>query len=108
MTFDEFSADLPAERTVEFSAVEEMEETFNEFGIEQPMRQLGRGAFRAALAASFTKHAEFYSDRYNINISLHLESLKGSVGIVFPRSASGDFVFHNCMFLGYTKFWVSI
>jgi hypothetical protein len=108
MTFDEFSADLPAERAVVFSAAEEMEEVFKNDGIEQPMRQLGRGAFRAALAVSFTKHAEFYSDRYNRKISLHLESLNGSVGFVFPRSASGDFVFHNCMFLGYTKFWVSI
>ena len=43
------------------SSAEEMEEVFNEFGIEQPMRQLGRGAFRSALAAAYTKVAEFYS-----------------------------------------------
>ena len=84
MTFNEFSADLPAERAVVFSAAEEMEETFKDAGIEQPIRQMGRGAFRSALAATITKHAEFYSDRYIINISLHLESLDGSVGIVFP------------------------
>ena len=84
MTFHEFCADLPAERTVEFSAAEEMEETFKDAGIEQPMRQLGRGAFRSALAATFTKDANFYSDRYNRKISMHLESLDGSVGIVFP------------------------
>ena len=52
MTFNEFSADLPAERTVEFSLAEEMEEAFRDDGIEQPMRQLGRGAFRSALAAT--------------------------------------------------------
>ena len=91
MTVDEFSADLPADRTVEFSAVEEMEEAFNDAGIDQPMRQLGRGAFRSVLAAAITKHAEFYSDRYNRSISLHLESLKGYVGIIFPRSVSGEF-----------------
>jgi AraC-like DNA-binding protein len=68
-----------------------MEEAFKDIGIEQPMRQLGSGAFRSALAATFSKHADFYSDRYNRKISLHLESLDGSVGIVFPRSASGDF-----------------
>ena len=84
MTFDEFSADLPAERTVEFSSAEDMEEAFNAVGVEQPMRQLGRGAFRSALAATFTKHADFYSDRYNRKISLHLESLDGSIGIVSP------------------------
>jgi AraC-like DNA-binding protein len=92
MTFVEFSTDLPAERTVEFSSAEEMEEAFNEFGIEQPMRQLGRGVFRSGLAATSTKHAEFYSDRYNRKISLHLESRHGNVGIIFPRTTSGDFL----------------
>ena len=92
MTFDEFRADLPAERTVEFSAAEEMEEMFKNFGIEQPMRQLGKGAFRSALAATFTKDADFFSDRYNRKISMHLENDDGNVGIVFPRSASGDFL----------------
>jgi len=92
MTFNEFSADLPAERAVVFSAAEEMEETFKDAGIEQPIRQLGKGAFRSALAAAITKDVEFYSDRYNRKISLHLESLNGSVGFVFPRSASGDFL----------------
>jgi AraC-like DNA-binding protein len=91
MTFDEFSADLPAERTVEFSAAEEMEEAFRDVGIEQPMRQLGRGAFRTALATTFTKHANFYSDRYDRKISMHLEPGDG-VGIIFPRSVSGDFI----------------
>jgi len=92
MTFHEFCADLPAERTVEFSAAEEMEEMFKNIGIEQRMRQLGRGAFRSALAATFTKQADFYSDRYNRKLSLHLESLDGNVGFIFPRSVSGDFL----------------
>jgi len=91
MTFDGFRADLPAERTVEFSAAEEMEEAFRDVGIEQPMRQLGRGAFRAALAATCTKHANFYSDRYNRKLSMHLDAGEG-VGIVFPRTASGGFL----------------
>jgi len=30
MTFNEFSADLPAERTVEYSSAEEMEVTFKD------------------------------------------------------------------------------
>jgi hypothetical protein len=85
-----------------------MEEVFKNNGIEQPMRQLGRGVFRSVLAATYNKNANFYSDRYNRKISMHLENAHENVGIVFPRSASGDFVFHNCMFLRYTKFWVSI
>jgi AraC-like DNA-binding protein len=92
MTFDEFSADLPVDRTVEFSAAEEMEESFRDAGIEQPMRQLGRGRFRAVLAQEITKDAEFYSDRYNRRLSMHLASANGNVGIVFPRSVSGDFL----------------
>ena len=92
MTFNEFSADIPAERTLVFSAAEEMEETIKSFGFEQPMRQLGKGAFRSVLAATFTKQADFYSDRYNRKLLLHLEDTSGHVGIVFPRSASGDFL----------------
>jgi AraC-like DNA-binding protein len=91
MNYEEFASDLPQQRFV-FTSAEEMEETFKNAGVVQPMRQLGKGAFRSALAATFTKDAEFYSDRYNRKISMHLESLNGSVGIVFPRSASGDFL----------------
>ena len=92
MTFDEFSADLPADRTIKFSAVEEMEETFANAGIEQPMRQTGKGSFRAVLAQEITRDAEFYSDRYNRGLSMHLAPMTKSVGIVFPRSVSGDFL----------------
>jgi len=91
MNYEEFASDLPQQRMV-FTSAEEMEEMFREFGIEQPMRQLGRGAFRSAVAVTTTKDAEFYSDRYNRKISMHLESLDGNVGFVFPRSASGDFL----------------
>lgn len=92
MTFDAFCAGFPADRTVEFSAVEEMEETFANAGIEQPMRQIGRGRFRAVLAQEITRDAEFYSDRYNRSLSMHLAPITKSVGIVFPRSVSGDFL----------------
>jgi AraC-like DNA-binding protein len=92
MMFAEFSADLPADRTIEFCAAEEMEESFRDAGIEQPMRQLGRGHFRAALAQAITKDADFYSDRYNLSLSMNLAPPDGCVGIVFPRSVSGDFL----------------
>ena len=92
MTFDEFSAALPADRTVEFCAVEEMEDIFANAGVEQSMRQIGRGRFRAVLAQEITRDAEFYSDRYNRSLSMHLAPMTRSVGIVFPRSVSGDFL----------------
>jgi AraC-like DNA-binding protein len=91
MTYEEFASDLPQHRMV-FTSAEEMEETFKNAGVVQPMRQLGKGAFRSALAATFTKDGDFYSDRYNRKISMHLESLDANVGFVFPRSASGDFL----------------
>ena len=92
MSFDAFSAGFPADRTVEFGAVEEMEEVFMNAGIEQPMRQIERGRFRAVLAQKITKDAEFYSDRYSRSLSMHLAPMTRSVGIVFPRSVSGDFL----------------
>jgi AraC-like DNA-binding protein len=92
MTFDEFSAGLPADRTVRFSAIEEMEEAFANAGIEQPMRQNGKGSFRADLAQKTTTEAEFISDRYNRGLSMHLAPISNGVGILFPRSVSGDFL----------------
>ncbi|MDH3614087.1 MAG: helix-turn-helix transcriptional regulator [Gammaproteobacteria bacterium] len=92
MNYDEFAADLPADRTIEFTTVEKMEETFREWGVEQPMRQLGNGSFRSALAVQSTKQADLFSDRYSTAISVYLEPPPGNVGFLFPRSASGQFV----------------
>jgi AraC-like DNA-binding protein len=91
MTYEEFASDLPQHRLV-FTSAEEMEETFKSFGFEQPMRQLGKGKFRSALAATFTRQADFYSDRFNRKLFLHFDGFNGHVGIVFPRSASGNFL----------------
>ena len=91
MEFEEFSATLPRERTVEFTSPEELEEALRQDGIEQPTRQLEKGDFRARLATSLTNDAELFSDRYSTAISMHLAPQENTVGLVFPRSASGHF-----------------
>ncbi len=92
MTYDEFAANLPCERTMEFISPEEMEEVFHQAGVDQPTRQLERGDFRARLAMSSSKHADLFSDRYSTAISLQLKLAPDTVGFMFPRSASGHFV----------------
>ena len=92
MEFEEFSATLPRERAVEFTSPEELEEAFRPDGIEQPTRQLEKGDFRVRLATSQTNYAELFSDRYSTAVSMQLAPQENSVGLVFPRSASGHFL----------------
>jgi len=96
MTYEEFASDLPRDRTVSFTSAEEMEEELLRSGVYQPIRQMGKGKFRSHLAVLSTEQGDLFSDRYNVAISLYLEPLAGSVGILFPRSASGDFRASGC------------
>ncbi len=92
MTYDEFAANLPCERTMEFISPEELEEVFHQAGVDQPTRQLERGDFRARLAMSSSKYADLFSDRYSTAITLQLKLPPDTVGFLIPRSASGHFV----------------
>jgi len=92
MTDEEFASDLPQDRTFSFTAVEQMEEELARAGVCQPMRQMGKGKFRAHLATLSTEHGDLFSDRYNKAISLYIDSTEGMVGIVFPRTANGSFL----------------
>jgi len=92
MTNEEFASDLPQDRTFSFTAVEQMEEELARAGVHQPMRQIGKGKFRAHLAVLSTEHGDLFSDRYNKAISLYIEPSEGMVGILFPRTASGCFL----------------
>jgi len=90
--YEDFAATLPPERTVAFTSPEELEEVFDQAGIDQPTRQLERGDFRARLAMLNTKYADLISDRYSTAVSLQLRLPPDTVGFLFPRSASGHFV----------------
>ncbi len=92
MEFEEFAATLPRERMVEFTSPEELEEVLSQAGIKQPTRQLEKGDFRARLAMSGTNHADLFSDRYSTAISMQLEPPENTVGLLFPRTASGHFL----------------
>jgi len=61
MTYAEFAADLPPNRTMHFTSAEEMEEALQQAGVYQPIRQLGEGEFRSALAVQSTELADLFS-----------------------------------------------
>ena len=92
MIYEEFASELPRDRTFSFTSAEEMEEELLRSGVYQPMRQVGKGEFRAHLAALSTEQGDLFSDRYSTATSLYLEPPAGMVGILFPRSASGHFL----------------
>lgn len=45
MTYDEFMSDRPLHRTISFKSAEENEETLRRYGVNQEVRQLGKGKF---------------------------------------------------------------
>jgi hypothetical protein len=50
MNCEKFASDLPVHRTTVFISVEENEEAMQRYGVNQRMRQLGKGKFRSGLA----------------------------------------------------------
>ena len=92
MNYMEFASDLPLHQTIKFTSTEELEETMQRLGVSQEMKQIGTGKFQSDLAVRTTPQAELYADRFSKAVSMHLESPKDTVGILFPRSASGKFV----------------
>ena len=95
MTYDKFAADLPPERTIEFTSAEEMEETFQQWGVCQAIRQLGRGEFRSAMTAQSKGQVDLFSERYLTAISISFEPPADTVVFGFPRSASGHLLING-------------
>ena len=91
MDYQAFASDLPPRETIVFNSVEENEETMRAFGVTQEIRQLGTGTFRCDMAVRSTAQAEFFADRFNKAFTMYLEPPSGTVGVVFPRSASERF-----------------
>ena len=92
MDYEEFASGLPLDRTTVFTSAEENEETMRRLGVNQRVRQLGRGKFRSDLAVLSTEQGDLFSDRFNRACSMFLEPPPGTVGLVFPRSAGGQFL----------------
>ena len=91
MDYQEFTSDLRCPSIV-CSSIEENEEILSVFDVDQRVRQLGKGRFRSHIAVRTVGGADFFADRYNTAISLHVLPPKGTVGFLFPRSVSGRFL----------------
>ena len=91
LNYQEFASDLRCPSIV-CSSIEENEETLAVFDVDQQVRQIGKGQFRAHIAVRTVGEIDFFADRYNTALSLHCGSVKGTVGFMFPRSASGRFL----------------
>jgi AraC-like DNA-binding protein len=93
MTYEDFTAHLPSDRTQSFTSAEEIQEVVRRYGVSDYLvRQLGRGEFRSDWWMLETEEADLFSDRYNKAISLYLEPPVGAVGFMFGVSAGGQFL----------------
>jgi len=95
MNFEEFAADLPHQHTQWFTSPDALEKALQQVGVYQPTRQAKRGNFRAGLAYRAYPDCELFSDRYNTDLSLYLESPRGGIGILLPRSPSSHFIING-------------
>ena len=91
MNYQQFASDILPYHAYSFDSPEENEETLMRLGVHQEVRQIGSGEFHSCLAARVTDQAELFSDRYSTALSLFLEPPEGQAGLLFPRTASGQF-----------------
>ncbi len=92
MSYGEFISDLPLEDTIVFNSAEENEETMQRLGVNQQIRQSGKGNFQAHMAARSFDQLELFADRFSTAFSMYLEPPEGMVGFLLPRSVSGRFI----------------
>ena len=92
MDYAEFAADLPMNGVISFSSAEENEEVMQRHGINQHVRQLSKGSFRADCAMLETEQAMLTADRFNQACSVYLEPPPGTVALMVFRSAGGQFL----------------
>ena len=92
MNYTEFAADLPMNGVISFSSAEENEEVMQHNGINQHVRQLGKGSFRADCAILETNQAMLSADRFNQACSVYLEPPPDTVALLVFRSAGEQFL----------------
>ncbi len=92
MNYREFASDLPRHRTTTLTSAEENEKGMWRQGIEERRQQLGSGKVRIDLAVLETDEARLVSDRYSKPMVMTLTSAPSFFGIVFPRTANGQFL----------------
>jgi hypothetical protein len=89
MIYEEFASDLDLRRTITFASPEENQEVMQRHGVNQEMRQLGKGRYRCDLAVRSTEEAEFFSDRFGKAFSMRLEPPEGMIALMLLRSPAG-------------------
>ena len=90
MNYAEFASDLPLSDRILFSSPEENEEIMRRYGINQQVRQIGKGGFRADCAMLDTSHAILSADRFSQACSVYLEPPPGMVIFLMFRTAGGQ------------------
>ena len=92
MDYSEFAADLPLSGRISFSLPEENEEFMQHNGINQEVRQIGKGSFRADYVMLETDQAILAADRFSQACSVYLEPPPGTVALLVFRSADSQFL----------------
>lgn len=77
-----FAADLPQKGTITFSSAEENEEFMQQQGVNQQVRQLRGGHFRADLAVLETDYATFIADRFKNACTAYIQPPAGTAAIL--------------------------
>jgi AraC-like DNA-binding protein len=92
MDYNEFVCDLPVNDRFSFSSVEENEEVMKSQGINQHLRQLGKGSFRADFAMLESTTALLTADRFNKACSVYLEPPPDTVALMVFRTTGEQFL----------------
>jgi hypothetical protein len=92
MNYEEFSSNLPANNRVSFASVEETQEVMDRLGVNQQMKQLGKGTFHADMSARATKGVALFADRFNKGLSIYLTPPTENIGLLIPRTARETFI----------------
>ncbi len=87
-----FSADITSDQSLGFNSIEEIDEAMALLGIDQHLRQLGKGTLRAQIAAKSYEEASLFADRFSTRLSIYLEPPEGMIGLLLPRTAGGQFL----------------
>jgi AraC-like DNA-binding protein len=92
MTYEKFTSSLPANNRVSFASAEETQEVMDNLGVNQQMKQLGKGCFKADMSARATKGVALFADRFNKGLSISLTPPAENIGLLIPRVARESFI----------------
>ena len=95
MEIESFEAEIPSQRTNEFSSLEECEEALLQCGIQMRSRQSSRGTYRSSLSVRGVGTSIIGSGRYNTGLTMTTAAPPQMAMILFPCFSQGRFVSHG-------------